>query len=245
MYSMKRIGQFLAGLACIGWHSVSGQEQSTRDARVYAIGALSEVRKGDLEATTAISKKDDIAFLFGAGPNDSLRGEVTIIDGEIYLAQVNDAKEPSVRLVDAVRAPYFVLTEVEHWTSSGLPEHVQTLKALEGYLQMAYHMNREPFAFMLHGKIAYLKYHIAGFPADQAAAGQDPTSYTYTYELEDTEVKIIGFYSPSHKGIFTNEDSNVRLHFISADKKYSGHIDELKTGQGEMKLLLPFKPKDK
>lgn len=216
------------------------QEKVSGDAKVYAIGALREVMHGNLEVTAAISKKDDIAYLFGLGPNDSLRGEITIMDGEIYLSKVGADGHPEVNTVDGIRAPFFVLSAVEHWSGSTLLETIQHPKGLESYLVMAYHMQREPFAFIIEGTIASLTYHIQDLPLE-IPEGADLHGFKKTYELEDTEVKILGFYSPGHQGVFTHKDSKIHLHFVSKDKKYSGHVDDFFIGDNEMKLYLPKK----
>jgi acetolactate decarboxylase len=222
--------------------TVFAQEQATKDATVYAIGAMKNVRNGDLEATTAISKNDDIQYLYGLGPNDSLRGEITILEGKIYLSKVDEQGNPQVVIADAVKAPFFVLSEVEHWKSSLLQESVQHLSGIESYLQMSYQMYQAPFAFILEGKVAYLKYHIQNVPMDISEADTfDMHAHKKYYELKDVEVKILGFYSAQHKGVFTHHDTNIHLHFVTQDEKFSGHVDELTIGTNAIKLILPFK----
>lgn len=233
---MKRLEILIVVAGCLFPLTAKAQQQAVKDAKVYPIGALSDVERGELAATAAISKKDDIRFLFGLGPNDSLRGELTIMDGEIYLSQTDKDGKPVVVLADAVKAPYFVLAEVENWTASQLPQSIRTLEGLENYLQMAYHMSREPFVFVLDGRFPYLKY--------QIAAGD--TASEKTFEIKDMAVKMVGFYAPSHQGVFTEKGSNVHIHFVSADKQYAGHVTGFEIGQeSTIKLLLPFKPKDK
>jgi hypothetical protein len=56
--------------------------------------------------------------------------------------------------------------------------------------------------------------------------------------LESRAVDVIGFYSKLHTGIFTHHDSYAHMHVVTADKKVSGHVDQLSAG-GEMRLYLP------
>jgi acetolactate decarboxylase len=56
--------------------------------------------------------------------------------------------------------------------------------------------------------------------------------------MENTEVEMLGFYSDSHKAIFTHHTSNVHIHMRTVDDKLAGHVDDLILGDG-MILKLP------
>jgi len=56
--------------------------------------------------------------------------------------------------------------------------------------------------------------------------------------LKDTSMKILGFYSKHHKAIFTHHTTNVHMHFLTNDKKISGHIDEI-SFDGNQQLFFP------
>jgi len=51
-------------------------------------------------------------------------------------------------------------------------------------------------------------------------------------------MKILGFYSKHHKAIFTHHTTNVHMHFLTNDKKISGHIDEI-SFDGNQQLFFP------
>lgn len=215
-----------------------GQDNKT-NSQVFAIGAMKEVKHGNLEATTHIKQEQGIQHMYGLGPLDSLTGEITIVDGIIYQSTVKDGS-PIVTQVPEVKAPFFVLSEVANWNSSVLKKDIQTLSGIEAYLLMAYHIYQKPFAFQIRGTFDSLTYHIqnrvGGSPLSQPF---DMHEHQVTYQLNNVSGTLIGFYSATHEGVFTHKGKRIHVHFISDDKKHMGHVDKLSIGNNTVQLLLP------
>lgn len=233
---MKKVGMYLC---CLFFTIYSYSQSKQADAEVYVIGAMKEVKAGNLEATTEIKKSQGIDFMYGLGPLDSLTGEVTIIDGQIFVSTVKDG-QPVVQQVEQMKAPFFVLAEVPHWNKSILKNEIQSLTGIEAYLLMAYHIYQKPFAFQIKGTFDSLTYHIqnrvGGSPvANPFDMHQDQASYT----LHQVSGTLIGFYSPSHEGYFTHKGNKIHVHFLSDDKLHMGHLDKLWIGDHEISLFLP------
>jgi acetolactate decarboxylase len=59
-----------------------------------------------------------------------------------------------------------------------------------------------------------------------------------SYQLNNEQVEVIGFFSTEHKAVFTHHDSFLHMHLLTADKSKIGHLDEALFGKG-IKLYLP------
>ncbi len=98
---------------------------------------------------------------------------------------------------------------------------------------------RESFPFLLEGKAGKIDWHVIS---------RDPNDKIHTHEkhknsglhrtLLAESVRIVGFYSKNHQGIFTHHTSNIHMHFITDDKRLTGHIDALKIMKA-IKLSVP------
>ena len=68
-----------------------------------------------------------------------------------------------------------------------------------------------------------------------AEAHQGQTSY----ELSHQDVRIIGFYSRNHKGVFTHHDTHIHAHLITKNGDKMGHLDSIVLSR-TFTLYLPF-----
>jgi hypothetical protein len=62
----------------------------------------------------------------------------------------------------------------------------------------------------------------------------------YLGGLDDRKIEALGFYSPSHRGVLTNPNSNMHIHFRTTDEKiFVGHINDSVIIKPGSYLLLP------
>lgn len=59
------------------------------------------------------------------------------------------------------------------------------------------------------------------------------------YQLNDEMSEILGFFSTSHKAVFTHHDTFLHMHLITKDRKKMGHLDEVLFSPGSVRLFLP------
>jgi hypothetical protein len=60
----------------------------------------------------------------------------------------------------------------------------------------------------------------------------------FSFDIAQADAIIVGFYSWSHRGIFTNMESAMHIHFQTSKNDASGHIHALQIGTGAV-LSLP------
>jgi acetolactate decarboxylase len=180
--------------------------------------------------------------LYGIGPIEQLRGEVTIADSRPALARV--ASDGTVKVTQSFEAgvPFFVWAEVPLWRQQPIPADVRSFADLERFVPKAAAAAGldadKPFPFLVGGREDLIEFHIVNRIGDGPHNMEMHKKIQATFELEKAEATIIGFHSTRHRGIFTPGDSNIHIHFQTPDNSKSGHIQKLQLGQGAV-LSLP------
>ncbi len=204
-------------------------------------GELKNVmRKGDATGTIELQPLTRLPHLYAVGALEGLQGEVTILDGSVSIARIRDGK---VAVEDAARGKACVLVyaQVPDWIEVPLPRTVQSLDQLEEFLVDAANKEginvKRPFPFRVAGKVAEVRYHVLRHPGEVKEPHELHEKAQVKLVLKDSTADLIGFYSDQHLGVFTC-GGNLHVHVRSVEAKVSGHLDEVKLGDG-VRLLLP------
>lgn len=214
-------------------------EEESKRPEVLITGAMKRVMwEGKLEGIISFDSLQRQPGLYGLGPLAGLRGEITIDDGRVYVSRVSSDTSMVVVKSGAVTAPFFVRATVPAWRTLPLPSGVSTIKELEEHLIETVSNRPEPFPFKLVGVIDSALIHVQNLPpgaqvSSPAEAHQGQTDY----RIGKQKVRIIGFYSQQHRGVFTHHDSFLHLHLITDDEQLMGHLDRVSFGK--MDLLIP------
>lgn len=204
-------------------------------------GAMKNVMwQGQLDGTIALDSLADIPHLYGIGPVAYLRGELLIIDGKAYKSTVVNDSVMQVEETFQVKAPFFGYASISSWTSQKLPVRVQTIAALQTYLDKITRNAKRPFMFKLSGIVKSATIHVVNLPEgatvrspEEAHVGQ------VNYTLCEEPVEIVGLFSTQHQGILTHHSTFLHMHLITADRTKMGHLDDLIFKKGTVTLFLP------
>ncbi len=169
------------------------------------IGAQRDVLAGDIRGHAALANLAATPHLYGLGPLEGLRGEVSIFGGL-----------PSVARVDA-----------------GAVVTTETWDARACFLVWAQGLDLErPFPFRIRGSAAVATLHVLdkrdGLPHNAERHEQAKVRQT----LKRTAVELIGFHSRRHRGVFTPRDADVHVHLRTADGRVSGHPEDIRLEPG-------------
>lgn len=217
----------------------SNENHQSNDVKV--VGAMKDVMwKGQLGAVINLDSLS-VEGTYGLGPESYLKGELLLLDGTPYVSNVISESEMLVKKKNDLGAPFFVYAQVGEWKEIELPAIVKSTKDIEQYLTLNYSNENAPYVFKLKGKIKKALIHIQNLP-DRSVVTSPKEAHQgqVNYLIENEEVEIIGFYSTSHKGIFTHHDTNIHMHLITSDKSKMGHLDEVEINAGQMILYLPL-----
>jgi acetolactate decarboxylase len=182
------------------------------------------------------------SHLYGLGPIEGLRGEVTIVDGRPSLARV--ASDGGVRVEESFDAgvPFFVWAEVsDGWRGVPVPDGVRSYAELEAFVGEAGRAAglTRAFPFTVTGVPARVDLHVVnlapGAPPGMAVHGEGQANIA----LSGRQATLVGFWSAEHAAVFTPMDSRVHIHVQSAGNDMSGHVDRVDLAGGGMVLGLP------
>jgi acetolactate decarboxylase len=208
-------------------------EAASSPGGVRWIGAQRDVLAGDVHGHVALADLSGTPHLYGLGPLDGLRGEVSIFDGVPSIARIQEGAVVTATGWQA-RACFLVWAQVAKWSEhattepAGLDWIEREVVALAGGqgLDMA-----RPFPFRIRG-LAGATLHVLdkrdGLPHNSERHEEAKVRRT----LERTEVELIGFYSRDHRGIFTPKESNVHVHLRTGDGGISGHLEAIRLEAG-------------
>jgi acetolactate decarboxylase len=204
---------------------------------LWFIGAQREtIMNGKLAAALDLRTLANRPHLYGVGPIEQLRGEVTIIGSRPALARV--APDGTVSVAESFDAgmPFFVWAEVAGWIERPIPAEIRSYQDLERFVPKAAEAAgldaEKPLPFLVTGREDLIEFHILNRIGDAPHNMETHKKIQTKFELEQAEATIVGFHSTRHRGIFTPGDSNIHIHFQTPDNRQSGHIQGLEIGSG-------------
>jgi acetolactate decarboxylase len=209
--------------------------------KVEIVGAMRNVmREGQLQGRIRLDSLENTQNLYGIGPQAYLKGEVLLWDGKGFLATV-DGNGMVVKKTLEVNPPFFVFAAVKEWEEFPLPATWLDLHHLERILDSMTASYPRPFPFRLQGKVSAAKIHVVNLPEGSVVSSPEEAhrGLLVNYEIQSSQVDVLGFFSKEHQTIFTHHDSYMHLHLITRNRKMMGHLDGLKFHGSNMRLSLP------
>jgi alpha-acetolactate decarboxylase len=201
------------------------------DVSVY--GALFEMmHQGNLTTRIDLNSLENEKHVYGLGALTDLKGEILIIDSKPYISK--EAVDGSIEISNSFNheAALFVESKVEKWDSTQLPENINSISDLEGFLESIAEEHsldiEQPFPFMIKGVIPSVDWHIINWPeGDSEHSHEKHINSGLSGSLKDTPVQILGFYSKHHQAIFTHHTTYIHMHLLTNDSNIAGHIDDI------------------
>ncbi|SNT18347.1 acetolactate decarboxylase [Ekhidna lutea] len=198
---------------------------------VKNIGELRKImHQGEFQARVSLDtlvKKE----LYGLGAQDSLSGEILVIDGEVFRSYLKN--DTLITQTDqSVKATLFVYTSVTAWDTvdfSGISD-------IELQLEKSQDLSKA-FPFILLGSPS-VDYHVINFNPKNGDISKHKEG-AFRGSIQNEPLTILGFYSKEAKGIYTHHDSNLHMHVINTDRSVMGHVDQINIEGRNMKLILP------
>jgi len=215
--------------------------QSNYSVEYY--GALRvTMQQGDISANADLSDFKDHSHLYALGAFENLKGEILILNDKDFSTRAVNNEVQFMRAYEE-NANLLVTAQVKSWEAIALSGDIQTMadlqKAIEETAQTHNLKMDSPFPFLIEGNFGELKWHVIDWPeGDSEHTHQKHQTSGPHGVLENQNVKILGFWSDSHHGIFTHHSTNLHMHFVTDDETLAGHLDGLANGEG-LTLYLP------
>jgi hypothetical protein len=199
-------------------------------------GTMAEVlREGHAEGRVDLSEAAR-AGTIAVGALEGLRGEVTVVEGEVIVAVPSPGNGISLRPpAPGERAALLILAQVSVWDRIPLPDcadYAALEEAIAAALAARGHDLAVPIPLRVRGQATALQFHVLDGACPYAQPdGPPPRRYAAT----DARVELVGFYAEGSGGEFTHHNHSSHLHAIVSDAM--GHLDEVSLR--EAVLLLP------
>ncbi len=203
-------------------------------------GTQREFHHGDVSGKVPLQQFSGTSNLYAVGPVAGLDGEITVIDSNFYISRIRHGEIKTDSDLTTV-AGFLVWSEAPEWkppitlgesadTHPQLENLIETLAVKEGI------DTSKPFPFIVEGMVQSVAYHILA-PRTSDSAGSDPRHSSKKVSLTNAPVKILGFFSKEHGGVFTHMGSRAHLHVLE-NNGHTGHVEKISVGP-EVLVLFP------
>ncbi|MDF1837088.1 MAG: hypothetical protein P1V35_04410 [Planctomycetota bacterium] len=207
------------------------EDPSSPSTQVRSWGGMREVmRNGKTQGRVQLSKVVG-PNSFAVGALEGMAAEITVMAGEIHLAEVKqvDGKDVyNARMADVGdQATLFVIADVETWTEHVLPPALD-LKSFEASVKTIAAANghdiAQPFPFRVESTAAELHLHVLNHSCP-IANPEGPAPWRHT--SQNQPVTLIGFYAQDAGGLLTHHGQSTHIHAHLPKQGISGHVDAL------------------
>jgi acetolactate decarboxylase len=99
-------------------------------AQVVHRGSMSEMGKSNFKATIFLDSLPSRNNLYGIGPYGKMQGEITVLNGNSYVSEVQADGTATVSQNWKAEAPFFVYANVDHWKRYPLNVEIKNISEL-------------------------------------------------------------------------------------------------------------------
>ncbi|WP_047247347.1 FmdE family protein [Maribacter thermophilus] len=235
---MKKV-IFILSIIVFTSQSLLGQTVPT----VHSVGAMKDMGN-TYDLKVWLDTLPQKSHLYGMGPYDRMKGEITVVDGKPFHASAFEDGKAAVGQGWDIRSPFFVYSNVPEWEVYHVDGPLNSVEDIQHKVaslakEKGYDL-KEPFAFKVAGEYNELTVHIVT-PRNPEVEGYKPDVKSQKFTSENEKGQLIGFYSEQHQGIFTGSKSFVHVHYLRNDQTFMGHLDKITSGDRSFKLYLPKK----
>lgn len=181
---------------------------------------------------------------YAVGAIQGGKGEITVLNGKIYLDYGKDGIGHSVNTIPPHEKAVLLATAVVNkWQSIDLSTALPQKQLFKTILSKAkeHGLNTEkPFPFLLEGFFKELEIHVInGQNPKFAGHGSKEKLFQMAKETRNRQAAtVVGFYSASSQGVYTHPGESWHLHAIIDSKNIGAHVDAIHTGH-QITLKLP------
>lgn len=221
-----RIAQFivvllLAGCSGPGYtvRQYGGMRESLRDGRSHA-----RVTLGQAIGPTTIA----------VGAMEGLEGEITALDGRVWIARRDDASVTISGASPADGAALLTAADIPAWQTADLAlaepgAGPAADRAIESAARAAGIDTSRPFPFTLEGAFGTLEVHVIHGACPIAHPDLSPEQEPWRWSAGGSLVRatLVGFYAPNAAGVMTHHGTSLHVHAVveAGGQTFAGHVE--------------------
>ena len=165
-----------------------------------------------------------------------LEGEVTIFDGDFFVATTADGASATTRRdpPENTSATLLTLAYVSDWVEQPL----EVARSLEDAIVLAARSHQidtsKPFPFTIVGIAESYELHVINGFCPIATPSLPPEDMPWRQHGETTPLRVVGFYARGQEGVMTHHGSNTHMHAIigRGEGVITGHLDSVVLAPG-------------
>jgi acetolactate decarboxylase len=222
----------------------NGHSGAIWNKEVSHAGALKNaMKKGDLTPKIELNTLKDKENLYALGAIGFLKGEVQIFNSKSMSTFVNKNNEIEYDYTYNKNASLLVYAQIKEWVEYKIPNNIISREQFEDYVEDTADEHgldtEEAFAFLINGNIKSNSWHVINWDAnDKIHSHKKHVESGIHNTMKNTDISMLGFFSTNHAGIYTHHTTSMHIHFMTKNKKISGHSDNFILGKN-MTLKLP------
>lgn len=220
--------------------------QACEDTKSYHATTIGEmenlIKKGDMTTHKLLKDLQSTPHLYAIGSVTNLKGFIVVNDGKPYTSFVQG---DSVAIDSSwnTEATLLVYATAEKWKEIPVPADVKDWKQLENFVMTSAKNQKinlnAAFPFLLKGTVARMNWRVTDWDlADKEVTNKKVKNSGLKGVANGVNTTLVGFYSDKQYRVLAEHSTKMHLHFVSDDRKVSGHADDLELG-ANMKLYLP------
>lgn len=205
---------------------------------VTQYGGMREVlQEGNTQPRISLVEVAQRPGAIGVGALAGLAGEVTVVDGNVWIARSRDGSAiisgPAV--VSGDNATLLTVAHVDRWVEVPLPQGgggAELAKSIAAAARGQGIDTSKPFPFVVDGQLTELEAHvIAGSCPIANPEGDAPWSFTLE---KPTAGLLVGFYAEGQDGVMTHHGDKTHTHvvFDQDGRTVTAHADHAAVAPG-------------
>lgn len=195
---------------------------------------------GVVDLASAVTSEHSYAI----GAIEQGRGEITIVDGDVWLDYGNDGIGNSLNAIPTgEQAVILVAAQVNRWQRSTISKPLLKHDLFKAILARAAKAGvdvKKPFPFLLEGSFSRLRIHVIN-GTNPKFGGHGGKEKFYKQDIQKRNIQsatIVGFYSAGNQGMYTHPGTSWHMHAVIKDENIGAHVDDIATNEG-VTLKLP------
>ncbi len=206
-------------------------------------GMRDTLKKGNTQPRVTFDEITTLPNAFAVGALPELNGEITIFDGNVWIATTDSESATTSRpFGNHDSATLLTVAYVEDWQEFTLPAGTPLELAIEHVAKANAGFNTDiPFPFFIIGDASEFHMHVINGFCPVASPGLAEEFQPWKLSVEkQTPITVIGFFGKNQDGVMTHHGSNIHIHgLLDIDgATATGHLDSVEFTNGA-KLYLP------
>ena len=210
--------------------------------RIEQYGGMREVlREGQAQRRIALLDAVARPHAYGVGALENLGGEITIVDGEVWIGRVEagELRVSGPLPSSGDGAALLILANVNHWSESTMQAAAADAELESALKQIAHERGvdtNRPFPFEIEGQLTALSMHAVNGACpmfDDPRPDGDGAPWRFTLDAP-VHGRIVGFFARDSAGEITHHGTMIHAHALldQDGARLTGHVESVAFAPG-------------